>query len=104
MLAIAKILLDTGRINREFVRTWVNWQDYLHARRPDLPVAFDTFLDALRAEYAEFTPEFAEQESLVPAETIRQLAEEVARAGSALCTHIWRSAAAGNEEIGRAHV
>ncbi|HQR37102.1 MAG TPA: molybdopterin-dependent oxidoreductase [Blastocatellia bacterium] len=97
LLAIAKILLDTGRIDREFVSTWVNWQDYLRALRPGVPVTFDAFVDALRDEYATFTPEFAEAESLVPAETIRQLAEEVARAGSSLSTHIWRSAAAGNE-------
>jgi anaerobic selenocysteine-containing dehydrogenase len=97
LLAIAKILLDTGRIDREFVRRWVNWDEYLRARRPDLPVEFDAFLDALREEYARFTPEFAERESQVPAETIRRIAEEVARAGTALSTHVWRSAAAGNE-------
>ena len=97
LLAIAKILLDTERFDREFVSKWVNWQDYLRALRPDQPMTFDAFVCALREEYAPFTPEFAEAESLVPAETIRQLAEEVARAGSKLSTHIWRSAAAGNE-------
>jgi anaerobic selenocysteine-containing dehydrogenase len=97
LLAIAKILLDTGRIDREFVQTWTNWEEYLAARRPELPKTFDAFLGALREEYAEFTPEFAERESHVPAATIRHVAEEVARAGNALSTHIWRSAAAGNE-------
>jgi anaerobic selenocysteine-containing dehydrogenase len=97
LLAIAKILLDTDRIDREFVRRWVNWEEYLRARRPDLPIEFERFLGALRDEYADFTPELAERESEVPAATIRELAETVARAGSALSTHVWRSAAAGNE-------
>jgi anaerobic selenocysteine-containing dehydrogenase len=97
LLAIAKILLDAGRVDREFVRRWTNWEEYLAARRPDLAVDFDAFLGALREEYADYTPEFAERESQVPAATIRQIAEEVARAGSALSTHVWRSAAAGNE-------
>ncbi len=97
LLAIAKILLDTDRIDREFVRRWTNWEQYLEIRHPDRPRTFEAFLDALREEYAEFTPEFAERESQVPAATIREIAEIVAKAGSALATHVWRSAAAGNE-------
>ncbi len=97
LLAIAKILLDTDRFDRDFVRRWTNWAQYLDARCPASPQTFDAFVDALRSEYSTFTPEFAEAESHVPAETIRRLAEDVANAGNALSTHIWRSAAAGNE-------
>lgn len=97
LLAIAKILLDSDRIDREFMRRWVNWEAYLAAMRPELPRTFEAFVEALREAYADYTPEFAEAESQVAAETIRTIAEHVANAGSALSTHVWRSAAAGNE-------
>lgn len=97
LLAIAKILIETGRFDREFVRRWVNWEEYLRVRRADLEPGFDAFVEAMLDDLKQFTPEFAEAESQLPAATIRQIAEEVARAGSALSTHIWRSAAAGNE-------
>ena len=42
------------------------------------------------------TPEFAERESGVPAKVIVEVAREIGRAGSALATHVWRNAAAGN--------
>ena len=47
LLAIAKILLDTGRFDRDFVRRWVNWEEWLAAERPDLPVSFESFVDGL---------------------------------------------------------
>ena len=97
LLAIAKILVETRRIDREFLRRWVNWEEYLRARCPGLTeVEFEAFLGALEREYAEYTPEFAERESGVSADTIRAIAEEVARAGTPLSSHVWRSAAAGN--------
>ena len=49
-----------------------------------------------KALYAEYTPAFAESESGVPAARIEEVAREVGRAGSALSTHVWRNAAAGN--------
>ena len=50
----------------------------------------------MRELYAEYTPEFAEAESGVPAATIVEIAREIARAGSAFSSHNWRAAAAGN--------
>ena len=95
-LAIANNLIATGRYNRDFVRRWWNWQDYLRARHPDLPVTFESFENVLRDLYAEYTFEFAEAESGVAAATIAEVAELVASAGTRLSTHNWRSAAAGN--------
>ena len=96
LLAIAKFLLDSGRYRREFVRRWVNWETYLERVRPELPRSFDAFEQALKDEYAEFTFEFAEQESGVPAARVREAAEAVAAAGTAFATHSWRAAAAGH--------
>ncbi|HET9103883.1 MAG TPA: molybdopterin-dependent oxidoreductase [Solirubrobacteraceae bacterium] len=96
LLAIAKVLLDEDLIDREFVRRWVNWRTYLHHRAPSCEPTFETFLRELRAEYARYTPHFAEAESGVPAQTVVQVAREIAAAAPAFSSHIWRAAAAGN--------
>ncbi|MCC7107386.1 MAG: molybdopterin-dependent oxidoreductase [Chloroflexi bacterium] len=97
LLAVANHLLQTDRFDREFVRRWVNWEQYLLDERPGEALRFETFVEDLKARYAEFTFEAAERETGVAAEQIAQIAEEVARAGSALSAHIWRGAASGNE-------
>jgi anaerobic selenocysteine-containing dehydrogenase len=96
MLAMAKVILDEGLYHREYMETWVNWQEYLAARRPEAPVTFESFIEGMREEYAEYTPEFAEKESGIKAETIVEVARIVAAAGTQLATHNWRSAGSGN--------
>src|SRR4029078_2616798 len=68
--AIVRILLEENLYDVEFVRHWVNWQDYLRARRPELPVTFESFIAALRDLYASYTPEYAAEETGVSAERI----------------------------------
>ncbi|MEQ1905883.1 MAG: molybdopterin-dependent oxidoreductase, partial [Pirellulaceae bacterium] len=96
LLAIAKILLDEKSFNQQFMHDWVNWQTYLQALHPTKPQTFEVFIEALREELAEFTPEFAAAESGVTTEQIVTVAREVARAGTRLATHNWRAAASGN--------
>ncbi|MBI1733566.1 MAG: molybdopterin-dependent oxidoreductase [Candidatus Rokubacteria bacterium] len=96
LLAIARWLVAERRYDRDFVRRWVNWQDYLRSERPDLPDTFDAFERAFLELYREYTPEFAARESGIEAATIVELAHAVADAGSALATHVWRNTAAGN--------
>jgi anaerobic selenocysteine-containing dehydrogenase len=96
LLAIVHCMLRDGTWDREFVRRWVNWEEYLREERPDLPRTIEGFETALKALYASYTPEFAEGESGVPAARIEEVAREVGRAGSALSTYVWRNAAAGN--------
>ncbi len=96
LLAIAHVLIRERLYDREFLRRWVNWEEYLREERPDLPVTFEAFERALGELYVLYTPEFAERESRVPAAQIASVARDVGRAGSALATHIWRNAAAGN--------
>ena len=95
-LAIAHLLLEHGWYDREFLRRWVNWDQFLRARHPDDEVTFERFLERLREAYAEYTPAFAESESGIPAATIEEVARVIADAGSALAAHNWRAAAAGN--------
>ncbi|MBD3781347.1 MAG: molybdopterin-dependent oxidoreductase [Micrococcales bacterium] len=95
-LAIAHGLISSGRYDREFVRRWWNWKEYLRSVHPEQPETFEAFEEVLSTLYAEYTPEFAAAESGVEAEVIREITDLVASAGSALSTHNWRSAAAGN--------
>jgi len=96
LLAFAHVLLREGTWDREFVRRWVNWEEYLIHERPGGPASFDEFVRALGEIYAEYTPAFAEKETGVPAARIEEVAREIGRAGGALSSHVWRNAAAGN--------
>jgi anaerobic selenocysteine-containing dehydrogenase len=96
LLAIARLLVRERRYDRAFVEKWTNWDEYLREERPDLPVTMDAFHTALEELYAPYTPEFAAEESGVPASTIVDVARSIGEAGGALATHIWRNTAAGN--------
>ncbi len=96
LLALARVILEEGSYDREFLRRWTNWQEYLCDEHPNVEPTFDNFMGELKTQYAEFTPEFAEKESGIPAGTIVEIAHEIGRAGSAFATHVWRSAATGN--------
>ncbi len=96
LLAMALIILNEGLFNAEFVRRWVNWEEYLREEHPDVPASFDHFIGKLKEVYASFTPEFAASESGILASTIVVVAREIAQAGSAFAAHVWRGAASGN--------
>jgi len=95
-LAIANHIISTGKYNRDFVRRWWNWDRYLAAEHPEAPQTFESFEQILADLYSGFTFEYAAAESGVAAETLREVAETIAGAGTRLSTHNWRSAAAGN--------
>ena len=96
LLAIAKILLDEGWYNREYIETWVNWDEYLIKEYPDRPCTFEQFIETLREVYAEYTPEYAEKESGVTAAMTRDVARGIGEAGTRFASHNWRSASSGN--------
>ncbi|MGH7772472.1 MAG: molybdopterin-dependent oxidoreductase [Candidatus Binatia bacterium] len=96
LLAMCYVILKEDLYNRDFVRQWVNWDEFLHEEHPDKPQTFETFVGLLKEIYSCCTPEFAEKESGVSARLIIEVAREIGRAGSALATHVWRNAAAGN--------
>ncbi|HLH75534.1 MAG TPA: molybdopterin-dependent oxidoreductase [Candidatus Binataceae bacterium] len=96
LLAMCQVLLSEGLYDRDFVRRWVNWEEFMREERPHVPPTFDNFIAEIKQLYAEFTPEFAERESGAAAATIVAVAREIGRAGSAFATHVWRNAAAGN--------
>ena len=94
--AIASWLIRERRYDREFVRRWWNWRQYLTTVRPEVEPTFDAFEEILEELYAEYTFDFAAEESGIDADTLEEVARTVATAGSRLATHNWRSAAAGN--------
>jgi anaerobic selenocysteine-containing dehydrogenase len=96
LLSIANYLLQTGRHDRDFLRRWTNWQEYMAAEHPGKPANFESFEEVLKETYSKYTFEFASQESGVSAEQIERVAEIVSRSGGKLATHIWRSAASSN--------
>ena len=96
LLAIAKIILDENLHNEDFMKNWVNWQEYLEKEKPQVELTFANFIGAIKEEYKDYTPEFAEQESGVPARQIIDVAKLIGRAGTQFATHNWRSAGSGN--------
>jgi anaerobic selenocysteine-containing dehydrogenase len=96
LLAMARIILMEKLYNRDYLRHWVNWQEYLAAEHPNEPQTFERFIELLIDLYAEFTPAFAAQESGVAQDVIVNIARQIGRAGTAFAAHTWRAASAGN--------
>ncbi|HEY8205324.1 MAG TPA: molybdopterin-dependent oxidoreductase, partial [Pyrinomonadaceae bacterium] len=114
LLAIANYLIQNNLYNRDFVRRWWNWFEFLEQRsevrdqrserltRDEVStvsdsdrVHFENFERALKKLYAEYTFEFAAHESGVDARTIEEIAKLVATAGTKLSSHNWRSVTSG---------
>src|SRR5215471_14069488 len=43
LLAMARVILDEGRFDADFLHRWVNWRDYLQKLHPQKPQTFDQF-------------------------------------------------------------
>ena len=96
LLTMCNIILQEDLFDHDFVRKWVNWEEYLREEHPAKPQTFLSFVAILKDTYAQYTPELAAREAGVDAKTVVEVAHEVARAGSAFSAHVWRNAAAGN--------
>ena len=96
LLAVARELLESDRINHHFLRRWVNWQEYLRDRAPSEAQTYENFLVHLKKLYAEYTPEFAAEECGIGPEVVGRLADDIVAAGTAFASHVWRNTAAGN--------
>ncbi len=97
LLAIANYLIQNQLYNREFVRQWWNWQEFLERVHPDLPPTFESFERLLAVLYEDYTFALAARESGVDAAVLAEVAAVVAQAGTRFASHTWRSATAGNE-------
>lgn len=95
-LAVASWMIREGRYDRDFVRRWWNWADFMEEERGEPGATFERFEEVLREMYAEYTFEFAAAESGIDADELRTVAEVIASAGTRLAAHNWRSAGSGN--------
>ncbi len=96
LLSLAAHLIREKAYNRDFVRRWWNWQEYMEHVRGEPAASFEDFEEALAERYAEYTFERAAEESGIEADELRRVAEIVAGAGTRLSTHNWRSAGSAN--------
>ena len=109
LLSIANHLIQTGKYNKEFVRKWTNWKEFLQfvqtststewdSIRSLIPVepTFETFDTVLKILYGEYTFDRAARESDVPVERIEESARYIANCDGKLAAHVWRSASIGN--------
>jgi anaerobic selenocysteine-containing dehydrogenase len=96
LLAMCNVLLQEDRFDRQLVRQWVNWEEYLREEHADKPQTFQSFVQILKNTYAQYTPEFAAKEAGVAPKVIVEVAREIAKAGAAFSSHVWRNTAAGN--------
>ena len=97
LLGFAHVMIEEDLVDREFVRRYLNWREYLAARHPGRAVTFDVFMEALREEYLHYTPEWVAKECGVEADMVRTIGRLVGEARTGLAAHVWRSAASGNE-------
>lgn len=96
-LAMAHIIMKEGYVNKEFMKTWVNWQEYMEKKHNKAGASFDEFLEQMTADYAQYTPEFAAKEAGIDVDMIVEVARNIGRAGTRFATQTWRSASMGNE-------
>jgi anaerobic selenocysteine-containing dehydrogenase len=96
MLAVANHLIQNSLYDREFVRRWWNWEEYMAVEHPELETSFEGFEEVLKSLYAEFTFDYAARESGVEARQLEEVARIVSTAGKRFSSHNWRSAASGN--------
>ena len=95
-LCWAHMILEQDLYHREFLETQVNWDAWMSTAHPNHDQSFESFIRLVTEEYSEYTPEFAAQECRIPVEQVIEVGGIVARAGTRLCTHVWRAAAIGN--------
>jgi anaerobic selenocysteine-containing dehydrogenase len=105
LLAIANYLIQNNLYNREFVRRWWNWEEYLEQRsevggqRSEADTSsrnFEEFERILKELYKDYTFDFAANESGVEARALEEIAKVVSTAGTKFSSHNWRSASSGN--------
>jgi anaerobic selenocysteine-containing dehydrogenase len=96
LLAFANHLIQNNLYNREFVRRWWNWEEYMSVEHPEIETNFENFERVLKELYSSYTFEYAAKESGVDQKSLEEIARVVSTAGTRFSSHNWRSAASGN--------
>ena len=95
-LAVARLMLENRTYDESQFRHLTNWQEFMIEEHPDRPETFEEFVEVLKEEWNEFTPERAAIEARVPVAQIHELYEAVAGCERRLSAHTWRAASIGN--------
>ena len=108
-LYLANRILQEGKVDKAFVKKWLNWEVFLDNRNylqymvdkgyiSKVPENndFDAFLEILKELYAPYTLEYTVKETRVPAYKLEELYDMFIWAGDAISSYFWRAAAAGN--------
>ncbi|MBN2895586.1 MAG: molybdopterin-dependent oxidoreductase [Campylobacterales bacterium] len=108
-LYLVNRILQEGKVNKKFVRRWINWEvmmrntKYLefmvekgYISKVPQERDFNAFLEMLKELYAPYTLDYAVKETHVPAYKLEKLYEMFIWAGDAISTYFWRATAAGN--------
>jgi anaerobic selenocysteine-containing dehydrogenase len=118
LLSVANYLIQNGLYDKEFVKDWVNWQEFMdyfvsddetlttNEELVDLKKSisaqknyntFENYDLCLKALYREYSFERASIESEVDIKVIQEMAELIANCDGRLAAHTWRSASMGNK-------
>jgi len=95
LLGFAHVILEESLYDEQFLRRWVNWEHYLHAR-DIFDGDFPRFLEELRLQYAFATPKAVAEKTGIDADVLVAVAREIGKAGSKFSSHVWRNTASGN--------
>jgi anaerobic selenocysteine-containing dehydrogenase len=108
-LYLANRILQEGKVDKKFVKKWLNWEVFLDNKNylqfmvdkgyiSKVPQKddFESFLDVLKELYSPYTLEYAVKETHVPAYKLEKLYEMFIWAGDAISSYFWRATAAGN--------
>ncbi|MDD2791135.1 MAG: molybdopterin-dependent oxidoreductase [Sulfurimonas sp.] len=108
-LYLAQRMLSEDKVNKEFVKKWLNWEVMLDNKKylefmvekgyiSKVPARddFSAFIEMLKELYAPYTLEYAQKETHVPAHKLEELYDMFIWAGTSISSYFWRASAAGN--------
>jgi len=108
-LAVISRLIKEEKFNKEFVKRWFNWKQFMQDKEylnflkekgflTEVPSGetFEDFVSVLKDIYKDYTFEWAAEEAKISVSMLEKLYEMVVWAGNSITQYYWRATAAGN--------
>ncbi len=96
LLGFARVILEEGLEDQDYLRKWTNWKDWIRADFPNEEPSFARFMESLKTLVSEWTPERTAEECGIEASQVVAVGREIGNARGAFASHVWRNAASGN--------